>query len=185
MVVITAPDSRPVQKDDIKIFLAGSITGTRDWQSEVLNELEACRLDDRVKIFNPRRKDFNPDATLKEVVEQIEWEFNWLNNMDIFTMYFAASETSTSPICMYELGRHLEKMQHRFPRDWRHRILINAEDGYSRVNDVAIQTALAIGPGYALYDTHPKEYAHMIAKMARTCRMRRQIQSREMGRSFG
>jgi hypothetical protein len=57
-------------------------------------------------------------------------------------MYFSGGE-SDQPICMYELGRNLERMKQRFPDDWWERIIITCDANYKRVSDVAIQTALA------------------------------------------
>lgn len=147
---------------NIKLFLAGGITNCDDWQSKVIDKLNKFPLDDLV-IFNPRRKHF--DTSDKNASrKQIEWEFKYLNNMDIFTMYFANSEKSTQPICLYELGRHLERMKHRFPTDWEDRIIIGVEDGYSRTQDVIIQSRLALG--YYAVQRHitPEVYAQMIYK---------------------
>ena len=58
-------------------------------------------------------------------------------------MYFASSEISDQPICMYELGRYISRMQMRFPGDWNTRILVSSEIGYKRIEDVRTQTALA------------------------------------------
>lgn len=128
--------------DSIKVFLAGGITKCEDWQSLTIEGLTKFNLPNLL-VFNPRRSNFDvtdPFASQK----QIEWEFKYLNNMDIFTMYFANSE-SVQPICMYELGRHIERMMHRFPSDWKNRIIIGIEKGYSRTQDVIIQTKLAFG----------------------------------------
>ena len=57
-------------------------------------------------------------------------------------MYFCSGE-SDQPICMYELGRNILRMQMRFPSDWEKRIVISVEDGYKRKQDVIIQTDLA------------------------------------------
>ena len=43
---------------NIKLFLAGGITNCDDWQSKVIDELNAFSLDD-LMIFNPRRKHFD------------------------------------------------------------------------------------------------------------------------------
>jgi hypothetical protein len=62
--------------------------------------------------------------------------------MDIFSMYYCAGE-SDQPICMYELGRNILRMQQRFPYSWVRRIVISVEEGYSRSFDVRMQTKLA------------------------------------------
>jgi Ribonuclease G/E len=58
-------------------------------------------------------------------------------------MYFAASEKSDQPICMYELGRYVTRMQMRFPTDWIDRIIVSSEKGYKRIEDVRLQLAFA------------------------------------------
>lgn len=73
---------------------------------------------------------------------QILWEFERLEKMDIFSMYYC-NDNSDQPICMYELGRNIIRMQNRFPSDWEKRIVISIEDGYRRKADVLIQTELA------------------------------------------
>lgn len=143
MHIITAP-SYESYDNDIKVFLAGGITNCIDWQMDVLNNLDYLNARSyNISIYNPRRKDFdvhNPNAA----EEQIAWEFENLNNMDIFSMYFANSE-SVQPICFYELGRHLEKMKNRFPDDYLDRIVITVNDSFSRKNDVITQCKLALG----------------------------------------
>ena len=57
-------------------------------------------------------------------------------------MYFCNND-SDQPICMYELGRNIVRLQNRFPSDWEKRIVISVEAGYRRQADVLIQTELA------------------------------------------
>lgn len=143
MKVITAPEYYKKQPKDICVFLAGGITNCRDWQKEVINFLKEeyeFNLDNLV-LFNPRRDNFPIDDP-SAAAEQIEWEFNMLEQCDIFSMYFVESE-SDQPICMYELGRNICRMQMRFPIDWENRIIITSDENYKRYNDVYWQTLLA------------------------------------------
>lgn len=152
MKVITAIEEYNPNKDDISVFLSGGISNCSNWQKGVIESLEFFRdstefskstLFDNFIVFNPRRENFpidNPNASQ----EQIEWEFNMLEKMDIFSMYFCNAD-SDQPICMYELGRNIVRMQNRFPIDWKKRIVVGVEDGYRRKNDVLVQTALATG----------------------------------------
>ena len=113
----------PNQEEAIfhSVFLAGGISNCTDWQSEVIKYLDK----EDITIFNPRRKNF--DITdLSATTQQIKWEFNRLEKMDIFSMYFCESK-SDQPICMYELGRYVERMRVRFPLDWEERIIISVE----------------------------------------------------------
>ena len=141
--IITAPNyvefdtEESVKYSGKHIFLAGGITNCKDWQKIVIEKME----DYDVVLYNPRRENFditNPSAT----EDQIKWEFDCLENCDIFTMYFCRSE-SDQPICMYELGRNIVRMQQRFPEDWFKRIIITIESGYSRESDVINQVKLA------------------------------------------
>lgn len=143
MRVITAPEKYIRQPNDITVFLAGGITNCWEWQDKVIEMLQnekEVNLDNLV-VFNPRRKDFpidDPNASY----EQIKWEFEMLEKCDIFSMYFCTGE-SDQPICMYELGRNICRMQMRFPIDWNVRLVITTESNYKRAKDVSIQTILA------------------------------------------
>lgn len=141
MRVITAPEEYIRQEGDITVFLAGGITNCRDWQSEVINELSDDSCYEHIVFFNPRRKEFDINAK-NETAKQIKWEFDMLEQCDIFSMYFCESE-SDQPICMYELGRNIPRMQIRFPVDWKYRLIISSEDKYKRKMDVVVQTGLA------------------------------------------
>ena len=134
----------PTTKDDIRVFLAGGISNCDNWQEKVIEELkewETAKNLENVVIDNPRRKHFDIEQDSSE--EQIKWEFNKLEKCDIFSIYFCNSE-SVQPICMYELGRNILRMQEKFPDDWQVRIVISIEDGYSREQDVLIQSRLAL-----------------------------------------
>ena len=81
-------------------------------------------------------------------------------------MYFC-NDDSDQPICMYELGRNIIRMQNRFPTDWKDRIIIGVERGYRRSEDVVIQTGLATGNLFVDYDTTPETHAHYIRNAVR------------------
>lgn len=128
--------------EGIKVFLAGGITNCPDWQAEVIKHLEKYTDTDDLIVYNPRRSFF--DVTDKSAsYKQIKWEFDYLAKMDIFSMYFTNSE-SVQPICFYELGRHLAVMQQRFPDDFKSRIVLSVEKGFSREIDVLTQSRLAL-----------------------------------------
>ena len=157
MKVIVAPNIYIPKGNEISVFLAGGITNCSNWQNEIIQCLERLRpddFDDDLIIYNPRRDNF-PIHQSSAAEEQIRWEFNKLNQMDIFSMYFCDGE-SDQPICMYELGRYIAQMQLRFPTDWNRRIIISVEDGYRRINDVIIQTKLVCG--YRIRINTQKDY---------------------------
>lgn len=71
---------------------------------------------------------------------------------------------------MYELGRHLERMKVRFPEDFLSRIIVSSEPTYSRLQDVEIQTKLAIDKDIvnkkATSQAHAKDIAKAYKKLA-------------------
>lgn len=142
MKVITAVENYDLQPDEISVFLAGGITNCPDWQSDIIKRLDKYNLD-RLVIFNPRRENF-PIGVKSESFRQVEWEFKYLEKCDIFSMYFC-SGTSDQPICMYELGRYIARMQSKYPVSWKDRVIVSVEKGYKREDDVYIQSFLACG----------------------------------------
>jgi len=163
--VITAVEKYEKKPGEITCFLAGGITDCGEWQDEVINYLENVDVDlTGLVLFNPRRKNFpihDPNASN----EQITWEFNMLEQMDIFSMYFANSPKSVQPICMYELGRNLAKMEVRFPNDYMNRITVSVEQGYSREQDVVIQSKLAMkGQDFVETNSNPEKHADTIIR---------------------
>ena len=162
--IITAPSNEtPIYPS---VFLAGGITNCKEWQKKVIEELEF----EDISIFNPRQEHF--DITDKNAAyKQIQWEFERLEQMDIFSMYFC-NDNSTQPICMYELGRNIVRMQNRFPSDWEKRIIISVEDGYERVKDVLVQTELATkGRIFVETDADPQSHAQYIIGKNRCLRL--------------
>jgi hypothetical protein len=62
MRIITAPEPYE-DADDIKVFLAGGITGCENWQSEVLDIISRklennMYFPNNIVFFNPRREVF-------------------------------------------------------------------------------------------------------------------------------
>ena len=172
--VVTAPEEiKDIPRDAIKIFLAGGISGCHDWQSKCLSAMDEWCYSNDIFVFNPRRESFDL-ANASESARQIEWEFKYLEEMDIFSMYFAKSETSVGPICLYELGRYICRMQMRFPSTWMLHIVVSIENGYLRGNDVHIQTRLAAPQLFVIDDMSPEEHAERIMKLVNVLKMRRQ-----------
>lgn len=161
MRVVTAPNKANLQPYEICCFLAGGITGCKDWQSEVIKELENFDKTsngqlDKLVLFNPRRDVFPNEPTAAQ--QQIEWEFRWLERMDIFSMFFTDGE-SDQPICLYELGRNIYRMMIRFPDDYNERIIISCDKYYKRAFDVKIQTQLAFSEDINGFTPNIIEYA--------------------------
>ena len=167
MIVYEAPEEPTIEElyseKYTRIFLAGGITDCRDWQKDVIEELGRNfrgRFENLI-IFNPRCPNFDTTDPLASR-KQIKWEFNKLEHMDIFAMYFCNSE-SVQPICLYELGRNIVRMQQRFPLNWASRIIIGVEKGYSREDDVREQTYYATDYAVKVWeDMDTDMFAHML-----------------------
>jgi len=146
--IVTAPEHRYFPKDSLKIFLAGGICNCIDWQKSLIDEFtkenNQFYIDnptyDEMYLLNPRRADWIEEPGAAE--RQIEWEFDMIERCDVFSMYFAGGD-SLQPVCMYELGRNIIRMQNKYPNSWRYRIVITCDENYKRLNDVLVQTRLA------------------------------------------
>ena len=139
MRLITAPEKYEPKNDDVCVFLGGGITNCPNWQQEVIDKLS--EFPDSVVVFNPRRDNFPIDDP-NAAEEQIKWEFDALEDANVFTMYFCDSP-SDQPICMYELGRNILRMFEKYPDLGEDQIVVSVEEGYKRKNDVMIQADLA------------------------------------------
>lgn len=145
MKIATAPEkiANTTKKENVvSIFLAGGITNCSDWRTEVIAQLNKnYAADNRVIILNPKRENFDVSDTT-ETLRQIKWEHRALKYCDIFGMFFCESE-SVQPICLYELGKQLSYYNSVF--DYNEKIMhtvIGVEEGYSRKEDVVIQSNL-------------------------------------------
>lgn len=158
--IIIAPSvEKPIYRS---VFLAGGITNCKEWQKDVIEELE---FEENISIFNPRQEHF--DITDKNAsFKQISWEFERLEQIDIFSMYFC-NDNSDQPICMYELGRNILRMQNRFPNDWENKIIISIEEGYKRESDVIIQTQLCAPKLFINTSATPNSHAFYIKNLIR------------------
>ena len=158
--IITAPSIELPKFTSV--FLGGGITNCKEWQKEVIRELEF----EDISLFNPRQEHFNV-SDKNASYKQILWEFERLEKMDIFSMYFC-NDNSDQPICMYELGRNIVRMQNRFADDWEKRIVISVENGYRREADVIIQTELATRNKIFVHtDATPELHAQYIKRADR------------------
>lgn len=130
MYYIESPNTVPNERTN-KLFLAGGITGCRDWQKEVIAGLT----DLNIVIFNPRRANFPiDDPTAAEA--QIRWEAERMEEAHIISFWFC--KETLCPIVLFELGHWIysEKI-----------VIIGMDKEYQRRQDVEIQTNIA-RPGY-------------------------------------
>ena len=102
--IVTAVEKYEVKPGDVCVFLAGTIDNgsSQDWQVELLESLKDYKTDKNVIIFNPRRKEWNPNPSKEELDEQIEWELEALSRSNYIIMNILG--TSKSPITLLELG---------------------------------------------------------------------------------
>jgi hypothetical protein len=127
MRYIESPTETSGAGKDVKLFLAGGITGTDDWQSQVVELLKGSNL----TLVNPRRKNWDNLDPKNETI-QIEWEYYHLLRVDAIMFWFPPQ--TLCPIALFELG------------SWIHRpkpLFIGCDPEYKRKNDVVIQTRLA------------------------------------------
>lgn len=99
-LVIQAPAELDT-KGRRSVFLGGTIDDGRsaDWQSALTRMVTSD-----VAVLNPRRPEWNPDASRAEIERQIEWEMDAMDSADLIVFYFAPG--SKSPVTMLELGRY-------------------------------------------------------------------------------
>jgi len=111
------------------LFLAGSISGAHNWQTEA-----ATKLLPFFNIANPRRANF--DVTDPNVErEQIAWEYKHLELCENILFYF--SHETVAPITLLEYGTLLEQCN-----KGEKNIHVAIHPEYPRKNDVLIQTEL-------------------------------------------
>ncbi len=103
MNVITAPEEL-ILNDSYSVFLAGSIEGdlSQKWQDIVIESLA----DEQLTLVNPRRDawdaNWKQDIKNEKFNEQVNWELEALENVDLIVMYF--DKSTKSPISLLELG---------------------------------------------------------------------------------
>ena len=108
------------------VFLAGTITGSSDWQAELCQRIK----DINVTVFNPRRKNF-PMSDPKAAEAQITWEYNYLRKATFISFWFA--KETIGPIVLFELGAHSMTTKP---------LIVGMDPEYPRRQDVEIQMKL-------------------------------------------
>jgi hypothetical protein len=110
------------------LFLAGGITGTLDWQTEIVGHLAHLPL----VILNPRRRNFPmDDPTAAE--SQIAWEYRHLRRATAVLFWFPPE--TLCPIALFELGGRV-LVPHQV-------LFVGTDPRYGRRVDVEIQLRLA------------------------------------------
>jgi hypothetical protein len=126
MTYIEAPDE--YEGPHPSLFLAGGISGTHDWQAELVERLADLPL----VLLNPRRRNFPmDDPTAAE--GQIAWEFRHLRRATGVVFWFPPE--TLCPIALFELGgRTMAGEQPLF---------VGTHPNYRRRLDVEVQLKLA------------------------------------------
>lgn len=96
---------------EVSVFLAGSIEmGTAvNWQKlfaiNLMSALQESKNKVDVTFYNPRRDNWNADASDQEVAWQIQWEQERLRRSDFIFMFLDSN--TTSPISLLEYGEYV------------------------------------------------------------------------------
>lgn len=87
----------------LAVFLAGTIDNgnSANWQAEA-----AYHLTEKFVVLNPRRDDWNPNASYQDIREQAGWEMAAMDSADYILMNFLPN--SQSPITLAELGLYAD-----------------------------------------------------------------------------
>lgn len=90
------------------VFLGGTIDDgvAVDWQDEISKKFEDY-YNNNIIVCNPRRKNWNKNATQTEMYNQIKWERHMQQNSSFILYNFLPG--SVSPITLMELGEHKDK----------------------------------------------------------------------------
>ncbi len=110
------------------VFLAGGISGTFDWQADVVARLADLPL----VVLNPRRRDFPMDDP-NAAHAQIEWEFRHLRRATAVLFWFPPE--TLCPIALYELGGRVQVREQP--------LFVGTHPDYQRRLDVDVQLRLA------------------------------------------
>jgi hypothetical protein len=110
------------------LFLAGGISNTTDWQTDVIGRLSHLPL----ALLNPRRTNY-PWHEPSAAAAQIEWEFRHLRRATAVLFWFPPE--TLCPIALFELGGRI--MVPEQP------LFVGTHPDYARKLDVEIQLRLA------------------------------------------
>jgi hypothetical protein len=88
----------------LNLFLAGTIDNgdSLEWGKALIGELDSCDTVRPIMIYNPRRDEWNANASKDEMDKQINWELYHLERADLIVMNILPN--SKSPISLLELG---------------------------------------------------------------------------------
>ena len=159
MATVYTPDNCTEYKKEpdgkLTVFLAGTIDNGKsiDWQQELIKGLSDR---DDIVLYNPRKASWDPHAGDVEVVNQILWELEMQDKVDIVVMNILPY--SQSPICLLELGLHLGRQKPL--------ILLCSRD-YWRYNNVMVTAARYLPEGIGVMDNSKPDYLDELASTIR------------------
>lgn len=148
-----------------RCFLAGGITGCKDWQKQTIDSLLKYESNgfslDNLVILNPRCANFDVNNEMASV-NQIHWEYDYLTTCDILSVYFS-SET-IQPIVLYELGKYGEMLRRSHNMDIiNDYIIVSVEKEYERSMDIKCQMRYAFDGKLKInFNADPYEHATRI-----------------------
>jgi hypothetical protein len=96
----------PTKEVGVSVFLAGSIDMGKasEWQVYLTSTFS----DLPITVFNPRHDDWSlkweQDISNSKFKEQVMWEMDRLNEVDVIALYFEPG--TTSPISLLQLGKY-------------------------------------------------------------------------------
>lgn len=144
MNAITCPDVY-VPGDNFSIFIAGGISGCKEWQPEMIQRFKTVDVD----LINPRRSDFDiTNPRMSE--EQITWEHEHLEAADAILFWFPFE--TMCPITLFELGKYSMSTKP---------IFVACHPAYQRKFDVEHQMAL-VRPELKVHDNWEELIADVI-----------------------
>lgn len=96
--------------EDFSIFLAGTIDNGKstDWQQQLIDNI-SDRVPDSLTIYNPRRDNWDDNADIDTLRDQIDWEQKHLEICGIIVMVLL--DDSKSPISLMELGEFCDSQK--------------------------------------------------------------------------
>jgi hypothetical protein len=88
----------------LRVFFGGTIDDgkSKNWQNELIGELNSCDTVHPIIVYNPRRDDWPSSNDHSEIDKQINWELSHLEDADIIVMNILGD--SKSPISLMEIG---------------------------------------------------------------------------------
>lgn len=133
MHILKAPDTMSWEQSNVpSVFLAGGISNCHDWQAYTTDEFSKLWKDKNYVLINPRRDNFDTsDISMSD--RQIEWEFEYLQKVDIVMFWFPPE--TLCPITLFELGSALSRTEYQ-------RIIVGTDPNYQRKFDIKKQLSL-------------------------------------------